>query len=113
MAFMQQFKETKSVAKRSKKYLEEALYKRLFKEGSSEVSVRQQLNEFLKSRKRVYKWEVGHSLKILRSRNRFYPALKVSIHTICVFFHSRCVLRFDFLSFRWGFGVRIGKFLAF
>ncbi|XP_058194434.1 large ribosomal subunit protein mL101 (rPPR4) [Rhododendron vialii] len=78
MAFMQQFKETKSVAKRSKKYLEEALYKRLFKEGSSEVSVRQQLNQFLKGRKRVYKWEVGHSLKILRSRNRFYPALKLS-----------------------------------
>lgn len=78
MAFMQQFRETKSVAKRSKKYLEEALYKRLFKDGSSEVSVRQQLNQFLKSKKRVFKWEVGHSLKILRQRNRFYPALKLS-----------------------------------
>ncbi|KAE9454127.1 hypothetical protein C3L33_13988, partial [Rhododendron williamsianum] len=94
MAFMQQFKETKSVAKRSKKYLEEALYKRLFKEGGSEVSVRQQLNQFLKSRKRVYKWEVGHSLKILRSRNRFYPALKVSIHTI--FFSLALCLGFRF-----------------
>lgn len=81
MAFMQQFRETKSVAKRSKKYLEEALYKRLFKEGSSEGSVRQQLNQFLKSKKRVYKWEVGHSLKILRQRKRFYPALKVSFYT--------------------------------
>ncbi|KAL6983731.1 hypothetical protein U1Q18_017110 [Sarracenia purpurea var. burkii] len=78
MAFMNQFRETKSVAKRSKKYLEEALYKRLFKDGSSEVSVRRQLNQFLKSRKRVYKWEVGHSLKILRQRKRFYPALKLS-----------------------------------
>ncbi|XP_057494311.1 pentatricopeptide repeat-containing protein At1g60770-like [Actinidia eriantha] len=78
MAFMQQFRKTKSVTKRGNKYLEEALYKRLFKEGSSEVSVRQQLNQFLKSKKRVYKWEVGHSLKILRHRNRFYPALKLS-----------------------------------
>lgn len=65
------------MAKRSKKYLEEALYKRLFKDGSSEVSIRQQLNQFLKSSKRVYKWEVDHSLKILRRRNRYYPALKV------------------------------------
>lgn len=35
----------------------------------------------------------------------FYP------HNL--FFHSRCVLGFDFLSFRCFFGVRIGKFLAF
>ncbi|CAK9173741.1 unnamed protein product [Ilex paraguariensis] len=78
MSFMQQFQAKKSVAKRSKKYLEEALYKRLFKEGSSEVSVKQQLNQFLKSSKRVYKWEVGHSLKLLRQRKRYYPALKLS-----------------------------------
>ena len=84
MAFMQQFRKTKSVTKRGNKYLEEALYKRLFKEGSSEVSVRQQLNQFLKSKKRVYKWEVGHSLKILRHRNRFYPALKVFTPPLCI-----------------------------
>ncbi|KAM7487277.1 hypothetical protein LguiB_024761 [Lonicera macranthoides] len=78
MAFMHQFGRSKSVAKRSKKYLEEALYKRLFKDGSSELSIRQQLNQFLKSSKRVYKWEVDHSLKILRHRNRYYPALKLS-----------------------------------
>ncbi|KAA8529611.1 hypothetical protein F0562_034289 [Nyssa sinensis] len=78
MAFMQQFGRTKSVAKRSKKYLEEALYKRLFKNGGDEVSVRQQLNQFLKSSKRVYKWEVGQSLRTLRQRKLFYPALKLS-----------------------------------
>ncbi|KAK3028196.1 hypothetical protein RJ639_039479 [Escallonia herrerae] len=78
MAFVQQFGRTKSIAKRSKKYLEEALYKMLFKEGSSEVSVRQQLNMFLKSSKRVYKWEVDHALKILRQRKRYFPALKLS-----------------------------------
>ncbi|GFY91402.1 tetratricopeptide repeat (TPR)-like superfamily protein [Actinidia rufa] len=77
MAFMQKFLQTKSVTKRGNKYLEEALYKWLFKEGSSEVSVRQQLNQFLKSKKRVYKWEVGHSLKILHHRDRFNPALKL------------------------------------
>lgn len=76
--FMQQFKETKSIAKRSKKYLEEALYKRLFNGGSSEVTVRQNLNQFLKSRKRAYKWEVGHTLKELRHRGRFSPAVKLS-----------------------------------
>lgn len=76
--FMQQFKEKKIIAKRSKKYLEEALYKRLFNGGSSEVTVRQNLNQFIKSRKRVYKWEVGHTLKELRHRGRFSPALKLS-----------------------------------
>lgn len=75
---MHQFGRSKSVVKRSKKYLEEALYKRLFKEGSSEVSIRQQLNQFLKSKKRVYKWEVDDSLKTLRRRSRYYPALKLS-----------------------------------
>ncbi|XP_059656171.1 large ribosomal subunit protein mL101 (rPPR4) [Cornus florida] len=78
MSFMQQFGRAKNVANRSKKYLEEALYKRLFKDGSSEVSVRQQLNQFLKSSKRVYKWEVCKTLRTLRSRNRYYPALKLS-----------------------------------
>ncbi|KAG6654995.1 pentatricopeptide repeat-containing protein At1g60770 isoform X1 [Carya illinoinensis] len=73
-----QFGRTKSVAKRSKKYLEEALYTRLFREGSEEASVRHKLNQFLKSHKRVYKWEVGDTLKKLRDRKLYYPALKLS-----------------------------------
>lgn len=75
---LRQFRHSKSVTKRSKKYLEEALYKRLFREGSSEVSVRQQLNQFLRSSKRVYKWEVGYTLRKLRKHKRFYPSLKLS-----------------------------------
>ncbi|BFG16363.1 hypothetical protein CerSpe_026370 [Prunus speciosa] len=75
---LQQFGRTKSVTKRSTKYVEQALYLRLFKDGGSEVSVRQQLNEVLKSRKRVYKWEVGETLKKLRERKLYYPALKLS-----------------------------------
>ncbi|KAL6351511.1 hypothetical protein AAG906_040865 [Vitis piasezkii] len=75
---MPQLSRTKNIAKRSKKHLEEALYDRLFKDGSSEVSVRQQLNHFLKSSKRVFKWEVGDTVKKLRDRKRFYPALKLS-----------------------------------
>ncbi|GAB4854915.1 hypothetical protein Ancab_023504 [Ancistrocladus abbreviatus] len=69
---------TKNIAKRSKKYLEEALYYKLFKDGSDEVSVRHQLNQFLKSRKRVYKWEVGDTIRKLRDRKRYFPALKLS-----------------------------------
>ncbi|KAK9934606.1 hypothetical protein M0R45_021743 [Rubus argutus] len=75
---LQQFGRTKSVTKRSSKYAEEALYVWLFKDGGSEVSVRQKLNEFIKSRKRVYKWEVGDTLKKLRERKLYYPALKLS-----------------------------------
>lgn len=78
MAMPQRFGRTKNIAKRSKKYLEEALYDRLFKKGGSDVSVRQQLNQFLKSKKRVFKWEVGDTLKKLRDRKLYYPALKVS-----------------------------------
>lgn len=87
MAMPQLFGRTKNVAKRSKKYLEEALYERLFKEGSSELSVRQQLNQFLKSSKRVYKWEVGDTINKLRDRKRYYPALKVPYPNLvsCVF----------------------------
>ncbi|CAL9064020.1 large ribosomal subunit protein mL101 (rPPR4)-like [Musa acuminata AAA Group] len=69
---------TKLVAKRSSKYLEEPLYKRLFREGTKPQSVRQQLEEFLKSRKRVYKWEVDVSIRRLRGQKRFHPALKLS-----------------------------------
>ncbi|XP_030545109.1 pentatricopeptide repeat-containing protein At1g60770 isoform X2 [Rhodamnia argentea] len=75
---LQPFGRTKSVSKRSKKYLEEALYRRLFRDGGSEISVRQQLNRFLKSSKRVYKWEVGDTLKKLRGRRLYYPAFKLS-----------------------------------
>ncbi|KAE8722632.1 Pentatricopeptide repeat-containing protein [Hibiscus syriacus] len=78
MALIQQLGRTKNVTKRSKKYLEEALYHRLFKEGGSEINVRQQLNQFLKSSKRVYKWEVDETLKKLRDRKLYYPALKLS-----------------------------------
>ncbi|XWS34750.1 hypothetical protein CRYUN_Cryun21dG0064200 [Craigia yunnanensis] len=59
-------------------YLEEALHHRVFKEGSSEISVRQHLNQFLKSSKSVYKWEVDHTLKKHRDRKLYYPALKLS-----------------------------------
>ncbi|GLT46433.1 hypothetical protein SLA2020_201810 [Shorea laevis] len=60
MALMQQLGRTKNVAK------------------SSEVSVRQQLNQFLKTSKRVYKWEVGQTLRKLCDHNLYYPALKLS-----------------------------------
>ncbi|OAY80422.1 Pentatricopeptide repeat-containing protein [Ananas comosus] len=69
---------TKTVAKRSSKYLEEALYRRLFRGGSSKQSVRAELESFLDSRKRVFKWEVGVSVRKLRTHNRFRPALKLS-----------------------------------
>lgn len=78
-ALMRQLGRTKNVAKRStKKYLEGALYDNLFKDGGSEIIVRQQLNQFLKSSKRVFKWEVGETLRKLRNRKLYYPALKLS-----------------------------------
>ncbi|PIA29240.1 hypothetical protein AQUCO_06100032v1 [Aquilegia coerulea] len=76
--FAQQFGRTKNIANRSKKYLDEALYKRLFREGSSDHNVRTELNQFLNSSKRVYKWEVGMSVKKLRQRKRFVPAMKLT-----------------------------------
>lgn len=80
-SFMQQFsRNTKTITKRStKKYLEEALYRKLLKDGCEETSVRQHLNEFLKSHKSAYKWEVGVSLKLLRERKLYGPALKVKL----------------------------------
>lgn len=75
---MQRYGRSKSVVKRSKKYLEEALYVKLFKDGSSQLSVRQNLNNFIKTGKRVYKWEVGDTLKKLRDRKLYQPALKLS-----------------------------------
>lgn len=74
---LRQFSRPKNVAKRSNKYLEEALYVRLFKDGSSEKSIRHQLNAFIKGHKRVFKWEVGDTLKKLRGRKLYNPALKV------------------------------------
>lgn len=68
---------TKNIANRSKRYVEEALYVKLFKEGGEEVTVRHQLNEFIKSGKKVYKWEVGDTIKKLRSRKHYFAALKV------------------------------------
>ncbi|RDX79551.1 Pentatricopeptide repeat-containing protein [Mucuna pruriens] len=78
MSLMQRHGRSKSVLKRSKKYLEEALYVKLFKDGGSQLSVRQNLNSFITSGKRVYKWEVGDTLKKLRHRNLYQPALKLS-----------------------------------
>lgn len=75
---MQRFGRSKSVVKRSKKYLDETLYLKLFKDGGSDLNVRQQLNQFIKSGKRVYKWEVGDTLKKLRQRKLYVPALKLS-----------------------------------
>ncbi|KAL6527129.1 hypothetical protein OROGR_016219 [Orobanche gracilis] len=78
-SFMQQFAKKKSIVKRSsKKYLEQALYKQLFSDGGEEQMVRGKLNQFLKSHKSAYKWEVGHTLKILRRRKLYNPAIKLS-----------------------------------
>ncbi|KAH6820627.1 Tetratricopeptide repeat superfamily protein [Perilla frutescens var. hirtella] len=77
--FMQQFAKKKTVLQRSsKKYLEEALYKKLLSDGGEEMHVRAKLNEFLKSRKSAYKWEVGRTVKILRGRKLYGPATKLS-----------------------------------
>nr|XP_043637971.1 pentatricopeptide repeat-containing protein At1g60770 [Erigeron canadensis] len=77
--YLQRFGRTKSLTKRStKKYLEEALYRNLYKNGGSEMNVRQNLNEFIKSRKKAFKWEVDHTLKLLRNRKHYAPALKLS-----------------------------------
>ncbi|WVZ23936.1 hypothetical protein V8G54_002480 [Vigna mungo] len=78
MSMMQLYGRNKSVVKRSKKYLEEALYVKLFKDGGSQLSVCQSLNNFIKTGKRVYKWEVGDTLKKLRDRKLYQPALKLS-----------------------------------
>ncbi|CAL5197238.1 unnamed protein product [Lathyrus oleraceus] len=78
MSLAQRYGKVKSIVKRSKKYIDEALYLKLFKDGGSELNVRQQLNQFIKSGKRVYKWEVGDTLKKLRQRKLYQPALKLS-----------------------------------
>ncbi|AAB71963.1 Hypothetical protein [Arabidopsis thaliana] len=76
---MRHLSRSRDVTKRStKKYIEEPLYNRLFKDGGTEVKVRQQLNQFLKGTKHVFKWEVGDTIKKLRNRGLYYPALKLS-----------------------------------
>ncbi|EPS60636.1 hypothetical protein M569_14165, partial [Genlisea aurea] len=78
-SFMRQFAKKKVIGRRSsKKYLTEALYKNLLKDGGEDRNVRKNLNLFIKSRKSAYKWEVGRTLQILRRRKLYGPALKLS-----------------------------------
>ncbi|KAJ3672480.1 hypothetical protein LUZ60_007201 [Juncus effusus] len=70
-------KRTKEIAKRSAHYLDAPLYHRLFRSGISPQSVRAELEGFLKSRKRVFKWEVGVTVRKLRDHKRYKPALKL------------------------------------
>jgi hypothetical protein len=68
----------KDLAKRSTKYyVEEALYKRLFRRGSTPQAVREEVDGFLDSRKRAFKWEVGVCVRRLRRQELYRPALKV------------------------------------
>ncbi|CAN8245006.1 unnamed protein product [Cochlearia groenlandica] len=86
---MRHLSRSRDVTKRStKKYIEGPLYNLLFKDGGKEHNVTQQLNKFLKGAKNdegkkhrffhVFKWEVGDTLKKLRSRGLYNPALKLS-----------------------------------
>ncbi|XP_062233709.1 large ribosomal subunit protein mL101 (rPPR4)-like [Phragmites australis] len=69
----------KDVARRSsKKYVEEALYRRLFRRGSTPQAVREEVDGFLDSRKRAFKWEVGVCVRRMRRHELFRPALKLS-----------------------------------
>lgn len=68
----------KDLARRSpKKYVEEALYRRLFRRGSTPQAVREEVDGFLDSRKRAFKWEVGVCVRRLRRQELYRPALKV------------------------------------
>jgi hypothetical protein len=68
----------KDVARRStKKYVEEALYRRLFRQGSTPQAVREEVDGFLDSRKRAFKWEVGVCVRRMRRQELYRPALKV------------------------------------
>lgn len=77
-SFLRKFNRKIIAHRPTNKYVDEALYKKIFKDGSHENQVGRQLNEFMKSRKSAYKWEVGHSLKLLRRRKLYTPALKLS-----------------------------------
>ncbi|XP_066376694.1 large ribosomal subunit protein mL101 (rPPR4)-like [Miscanthus floridulus] len=69
----------KDVARRStKKYVEEALYRRLFRKGSTPQAVREEVDGFLDSRKRAFKWEVGVCIRRMRRNALYRPALKLS-----------------------------------
>nr|CAH66166.1 H0107B07.5 [Oryza sativa] len=69
----------KDVARRSsKKYVDEALYRRLFRRGSTPQAVREEVDGFLDSRKRAFKWEVGVCVRRLRKQALYRPALKLS-----------------------------------
>ncbi|XP_062227925.1 large ribosomal subunit protein mL101 (rPPR4)-like [Phragmites australis] len=69
----------KDVARRSsKKYVEEALYRRLFRRGSTPQAVREEVDGFLDSRKRAFKWEVGVCVRRMRRHALYRPALKLS-----------------------------------
>ncbi|KAL5216401.1 hypothetical protein ABZP36_007802 [Zizania latifolia] len=69
----------KDVARRStNKYVEEALYRRLFRRGSTPQAVREEVDGFLDSRKRAFKWEVGVCVRRLRKHALYRPALKLS-----------------------------------
>ncbi|TVU12857.1 hypothetical protein EJB05_46522 [Eragrostis curvula] len=69
----------KDVARRStKKYVEEALYRRLFRQGSTPQAVREEVDGFLDSRKRAFKWEVGVCVHRMRRQALYRPALKLS-----------------------------------
>ncbi|KAF8732725.1 hypothetical protein HU200_015060 [Digitaria exilis] len=69
----------KNVARRStKKYVEEALYRRLFRKGSTPQAVREEVDGFLDSRKRAFKWEVGVCVNRMRRSALYRPALKLS-----------------------------------
>ncbi|WVZ82760.1 hypothetical protein U9M48_029989 [Paspalum notatum var. saurae] len=69
----------KDVARRStKKYVEEALYRRLFRQGSTPQAVREEVDVFLDSGKRAFKWEVGVCVRWMRRNALYRPALKLS-----------------------------------
>jgi hypothetical protein len=68
----------KDVARRStKKYVEEALYRLLFRQGSTPQVVREEVDGFLDSRKRAFKWGVGVCIRRMRRQELYRPALKV------------------------------------
>lgn len=83
----------KDVARRSsKKYVDEALYRRLFRRGSTPQAVREEVDGFLDSRKRAFKWEVGVCVRRLRKQALYRPALKVRPRSVR---HSCVVARSD------------------
>jgi len=78
----------KDVARRStKKYVEEALYRRLFRKGSTPQAVREEVDGFLDSRKRAFKWEVGVCVRRMRRNSLYRPALKVRLFLFVSLYH--------------------------